>query len=119
LWRGDTVELSNLELEGGRHIPGLLSCGCGGTVTGGLGSSLEGGQGIGRESRSLHRGGSARGSRLHGCGELLLCHVLDGSGGTPDGGEGHGKDHGVEVDGLGGECDGILRGGLGRHGSVC
>jgi hypothetical protein len=43
-WRGDTAELSNLELEGGHHVPSLLSygVGCSGTVTGGLGSSVEG-----------------------------------------------------------------------------
>jgi hypothetical protein len=119
--RSNTTELSNLELEGGRHVPGLLShgVGCSGTVTGGLGSGVEGSQGINRESRNLPRGGSTHGSRLLGCGELLLRHVLgvDGApvsgGGRPDGGGGRG----IEVGSLGGKRDGVLRGGLGRLGS--
>jgi hypothetical protein len=119
LWRwqrGDTTELSNLELEGGRHIPGLLSRGAdySGMVMGDLGSSVEGRQGIGGESRSLRRGGSACGSRFLGRGELLSCHVL-GVGGAPMSGGG-GKPNGGEAGSLGDERDGILRGGLGRHG---
>jgi hypothetical protein len=60
--RGDTAKLSNLELEGGRHVPSLLSRGvdCSDTVTGGLGSSVEGSQGIaGRAGASAEVGAPA------------------------------------------------------------
>jgi hypothetical protein len=71
LWRGGTAVFGNLELEGGRHVPSLLSrgVGCSGTVMGGLGSSLEGDQSIDGESKRLHQCGNTHGSRLQGCGE--------------------------------------------------
>jgi hypothetical protein len=115
LWMGDAAELSNLEVDGDCRNPCFLGCcvNCSSVVTGGLGCGLEGGQGVSGDNKSLHRGGTARGGRLLGCGEHLPRHVL---GDSLDDGE----DRGVKIGGLRGERDGILRGfhGSGRAGDL-